>query len=124
MADQPLVLVIEDEYLLQADLVQALNDAGFATEAASSGASALALFSRSDKSFQAIVTDVNLGEGANGWEVVRLIREKNPEMPVVYVTASTAEEWASHGVPNSILVHKPFAPAQLIAAVSGLINVG
>jgi hypothetical protein len=31
---------------------------------------------------------------------------------------------ASHGVPNSILLTKPFAPAQLITALSNLLNTG
>jgi two-component system cell cycle response regulator CpdR len=33
-----------------------------------------------------------------------------------------AEEWASKGVPNSIMLAKPFAPAQLVTAVSNLLN--
>jgi hypothetical protein len=32
------------------------------------------------------------------------------------------EDWASKGVPNSIMLSKPFAPAQLITAVSQLLN--
>jgi hypothetical protein len=34
------------------------------------------------------------------------------------------DQWASNGVPNSIMLEKPFAPAQLITAVSQLLNVG
>ncbi|WP_346658485.1 hypothetical protein [Bradyrhizobium sp. 179] len=40
------------------------------------------------------------------------------------MTGSHAEAWKSQGVPNSILIEKPFAPAQLVAAVSQLLNVG
>jgi hypothetical protein len=35
-----------------------------------------------------------------------------------------ADDWAVHGVPNSIMLAKPFAPAQLITAVSQLLNTG
>jgi hypothetical protein len=42
---------------------------------------------------------------------------------VIYVTASSAEEWASYGVPNSILIPKPFARAQLISAIASLLNI-
>ncbi len=45
----PLVLVVEDEYFLKADLEQILNDAGFATETVSSGEEALALFEADQK---------------------------------------------------------------------------
>jgi hypothetical protein len=44
-------------------------------------------------------------------------------MPVVYMTGAGGREWAAHGVPNSTLVHKPFAPAQIITAISALLNV-
>jgi hypothetical protein len=35
-----------------------------------------------------------------------------------------AEDWSSKGVPNSIMLTKPFAPAQLVTAVSQLLNTG
>jgi hypothetical protein len=42
--------------------------------------------------------------------------------PVVYMTGASADQWTSQGVPNSILLQKPFAPAQLMTAVSQLLN--
>ena len=44
--------------------------------------------------------------------------------PIVYMTGAAAEQWPSHGVPNSILLGKPFAPAQLVTAISQLLNAG
>jgi two-component system, cell cycle response regulator CpdR len=38
------------------------------------------------------------------------------------MTGAAAEEWGSHGVPNSVLLQKPFAPAQLVTTVSNLLN--
>jgi len=58
----------------------------------------------------------------NGWEVAKAAREIDPAFPVVYLTGAVAGDWPSHGVPNSILLEKPFAPAQLITAVSQLLN--
>jgi hypothetical protein len=40
------------------------------------------------------------------------------------MTGTAAEDWARFGVPNSILLAKPFAPAQLVTAVSQLLNAG
>jgi DNA-binding response OmpR family regulator len=56
------------------------------------------------------------GEGA------RQVREREPHLPVIYMTGAAAVEWASRGVPGSIILSKPFAPAQLVTAVSQLIN--
>ena len=123
MSELPLVLIIEDEYWLQADVEQALTDAGFASEAVFSGEEALTRFAAGDKNYKALVTDVGLRGGLNGWEVARRIREKDHSFPVVYVTAYD-RDWASQGVPNSIFIPKPFARAQLVTAVSNLLNIG
>ena len=53
-----------------------------------------------------------------------MIPGEQTRFPVVYMTGAAADEWASQGVPNSILLQKPFAPAQLVTAVSQLLNTG
>jgi hypothetical protein len=53
-----------------------------------------------------------------------LVRHIDPAFPIVYITGAAADDWASEGVPNSILLKKPFAPAQLVTAVSNLLNAG
>ena len=124
MTELPLILVIEDEYLAMRDVEAALADGGFATEAVFSGEEALTLFTGGVRNYSALVTDVRLGGNLSGWDVAKRIREKEPAFPIVYLTAEAADQWASHGVPNSILITKPFAPAQLVTAVSNLLNIG
>jgi len=68
------------------------------------------------------VTDVNLLGRIDGWEVARAARKADPSFPVVYMTGIGADQWAVNGVPNSILLTKPFAPAQLVTALSQLLN--
>jgi DNA-binding response OmpR family regulator len=58
----------------------------------------------------------------SGWEVAAQIREVDPGFPVIYMSGVHADEWPSKGVPNSIMLAKPFAPAQLVIAVSNLLN--
>ena len=71
------------------------------------------------------MTDINLGgDKLSGWEVARHAREINPDFPVIYMSGDSAEEWASQGVPRSIMLAKPFAPAQLVTAVAQLLNAG
>jgi len=118
----PVILVIEDEYALQGIVEDALSEGGFATDILSSGEEALTLFKGGLKNYKALVTDINLKGRLNGWDVARRIREIEPACPVVYTTGAAGDEWASQGVPNSILLEKPFAPAQLVTAVSQLIN--
>jgi DNA-binding response OmpR family regulator len=76
-----------------------------------------------DVSYRALVTDVNLSPGKlTGWDVAKRARELHAEMPVVYMTGAGSHDWPSRGVPNSVLVPKPFAPAQIVTAVSQLLN--
>ena len=60
----------------------------------------------------------------DGWEVAKKAREKEPTLPVIYMSGAHAQSWASKGVPNSIMLTTPFAPAQLVPAVSQLLNIG
>lgn len=124
VSESHLILVVEDEWYLKADLEQALNDAGFATETASSGEEALELFLRDTKRYNALITDVRLQGALYGWDVARQFREKEPALPVIYVTGSNFEEWASQAVPDSVLISKPFGRVQLIRAIANLLNIG
>jgi DNA-binding response OmpR family regulator len=124
VSDVPLILVVEDEYPLQAILEDALAEAGFGTDILSSAEEALTVFMGGTKKYKALVTDVHLKGRLSGWDVARRMREADPTFPVIYMTGVAADQWASQGVPGSILLEKPFAPAQLITAISQLLYVG
>jgi hypothetical protein len=38
------------------------------------------------------------------------------------MTGRGADEWTAQGVPNSMLITKPFAPDQIVSATSQLLN--
>jgi two-component system, cell cycle response regulator CpdR len=116
------ILLVEDEGLLLLDFEHALAGAGFAVIAVTSGRRALGLLSDPAASVQGIITDIRFGEPPDGWEVARVAREIDPEMPIVYVSGDSAPDWASKGVPNSLMLGKPFAMAQLVTAISQLLN--
>ena len=123
MQELPIILVVEDDHLIQIIVEDALEDGGFEIVIASSGEEALGLLDSADVKHRALVTDINLGrDKLDGWEVARRAREIDPAFPVVYMSGDSAADWASKGVPNSIMLSKPFAPAQLVTAVSQLLN--
>jgi CheY-like chemotaxis protein len=119
-----LVLIAEDEDAIRILLKSSFEDGGFTVALASSGEEAIAAFEAKGDAVRALVTDINLGSKSSGWDVARHAREMNPDLPVVYVTGAEGHDWASRGVPNSVLIAKPFAPAQVLTAVSQLLNVG
>jgi len=125
----PVVLVVEDDDLIQQIIEVALAEGGFEPAMAASGEEAVTLLNggavkNSAVQYRALVTDVNLKGKLDGWHVAKKAREIDPAFPIVYVTGAAADDWASEGVPNSILLNKPFAPAQLVTAVSQLLNGG
>ena len=118
----PIVLVIEDDDSIQTVVEDALSDAGFEPAIAPSGEEAVTLLKGMKNTYRALVTDITLRGKIDGWEVAHQARQIDPEFPIVYMTGAAADQWASNGVPNSILLTKPFAPAQLVTAVSQLLN--
>jgi DNA-binding response OmpR family regulator len=59
---------------------------------------------------------------SDGWEVGRAARRIDPDFPVIYMSGVAADQWTIQGVPDSIMLQKPFAPAQLVTALSNLLN--
>src|ERR1700676_2591569 len=117
MADmKPRVLLVDDDALIQGTMTVALADAGFEIVAASNGTQALAELDADATRFKAVITDINLGTGPDGWDVGRHARELVSDMPIVYISGDSCSEWSSQGVPDSVMITKPFAPAQLVTA--------
>jgi DNA-binding response OmpR family regulator len=118
----PTLLVVEDDALILDVIRIELNDAGFEIVVARNGAEALSELDADATRFKAVISDIRLGEGPNGWDVGRHARELVSDMPVVYISGDSGHEWSARGVPDSVLIAKPFAPAQLITAVSTLVT--
>ena len=117
-----LLLLAEDEALIRMNLQDELADAGFELVVAANGAQAMAELETDAARFRGVLTDIKLGRGPDGWEIARHARELVPQIPVVYMSGDSAHEWDAQGVPNSIMVAKPFVGAQIITAISTLLN--
>lgn len=122
MSARVTLLVVDDEPLLRLAMQDALADGGYEVRAAANGADALAALDDPATVYSGLVTDIRLGGGINGWDVARRARERNPAICVVYVTGHGAAEWPVEGVPKSVVLQKPVAEAQLVTAVSTLLN--
>jgi DNA-binding response OmpR family regulator len=116
------ILVVEDDHSIQGIVEDALIDGGFEPAIAPSGEEAVTLLKGDKSKYRALVTDINLLGRLDGWQVAKQAREINPDFPIVYITGANGDQWASQGVPNSALLMKPFAAAQLVTAVSQLLN--
>ncbi|MBR0697169.1 response regulator [Bradyrhizobium lablabi] len=122
MQDLPIILVIEDDRDLQSMVEDALRDGGYEPAIAGSGEEALTLLKAFQTKYSALVVDIRLLGRLDGWRVARGAREVDPSFPVVYITGGGGNEWPTRGVPNSVLLQKPFSPDQLVEAVSEVLK--
>ncbi|MGX7953121.1 response regulator [Tsuneonella sp. HG249] len=119
MDDIPPILVVDDEMLVRLALVEALDEGGYSVVEAADGDSAIEEIEKAE-TLRGLVTDVRM-PGASGWDIAHKAREKFPSLAVVYVTGDSADQWAANGVPLSVVLQKPFAHAELVAALSNLL---
>jgi len=117
-----LVLLVEDEALLLLALQDALQEAGYQVLACGSGTEAMRKLDAETNNFTGLICDIRLGAGPDGWAVARHARELLPGLPVVYMTGDSAADWTVQGVPESVLISKPFVTTQIIVAITQLIN--
>jgi DNA-binding response OmpR family regulator len=119
---QDVIVIMVVDQVIQGLVEESLTEAGFEPAIAASGEEAVTLLKGNRSHYRALVTDINLLGTMDGWKVAKQAREIDPTLPIVYMTGTAADEWASQGVPNSVLLTKPFAPAQLVTAVAQLLN--
>jgi DNA-binding response OmpR family regulator len=120
----PHILIVEDEQLIREVLEAVLQDCGFAATSVGTADQAIATLEVFGAKCSVLITDINLGlPSLTGWDVARRGRELNSALPVVYITGADAADRAAKGVSGSILLAKPFAPIDLVAAVQVLLAV-
>jgi CheY-like chemotaxis protein len=118
----PTVLVIEDDVQLQMAIEAALEYEGLQLAIAASGEEAITLMQCDGSEYGALVTDIRLLGRIDGWHTARAARRINPTIPVVYITGEAAIGWETQGVPNSVLLKKPFLLADLATLVLQLLK--
>ena len=119
---EPVILLVEDEPLVLLVAQDALEAGGYKVVPAQLASEALNVLDSRIGELSGLVTDIRLPGGSDGWEIARRARELKPDLPVVYVTADSAVDWPVKGVPNSVVVQKPYAGAQLLTAISTLMT--
>ena len=119
---EPVVLLVEDEPLILLVAQDALEAGGYTVLPVQLAPQALGLLDSRIGELSGLITDIRLPGGLDGWEIARHARELKADLPVVYTTADSAADWPAKGVPNSVVVQKPYAGAQLLTVLSTLIT--
>ena len=115
------ILIVEDEIDLAKAVRQALEEEGFAVDAAHDGESGL--FNAKSWDYDAILLDLMLPR-MDGWEVLRRLRAEGKKTPVLVLTARDAVVDKVKGLNTGAddYLTKPFELSELLARVRALIR--
>ena len=120
MTPRKKILVVEDHLPLRTALEIALPDHGFAVLSAGDGDTALRL--AQDGRPDLVLLDIML-PGRNGFEVCQELRRRNCGVPIIVLTAKTADEdeLLSFQLGADDFVRKPFRMEALVARIKALL---
>lgn len=115
------LLIAEDEKNLNKILAQHLKDSGYTVDACFDGEEALDYLSMTD--YDAVILDIMMPK-VDGLEVLREIRKKNIDIPVLFLTArdSVADRVAGLDLGADDYLTKPFAFEELLARIRVLVR--
>jgi DNA-binding response OmpR family regulator len=110
------LLVVEDDPEMRDLLRKVLEKEGYAVSVASGTLEAVASLSQAP--FDLVVTDLVMPDNG-GLEILRVIRERNPALPVIIITAFG--DWGSYSraleMGAAAFISKPLRMAELTAAI-------
>jgi len=120
-ADQPHILVVDDDDRLRDLLTRYLGENGFNVSAASDAANARA--SLSGLQFDLIVLDV-LMPGEKGVDLARSLREAGSKVPILLLTALSETEDRIAGLEAGVddYLAKPFEPRELVLRIEAILR--
>ena len=115
------ILLVEDEENLAIGLQYNLTEEGYIVELAKDGREALKLFET--KMVDLIVLDIMIPY-IDGFEIARRVRKKDPQMPILMLTARTTREDKVKGLELGAddYITKPFHLKELLLRVKGMLK--
>jgi len=113
------VLMVEDEVLISHLVADWLDERGFAVHEVTNAEAALRYIDDGG-AVDVLFTDVNLPGDMNGAELAVKVRERRPELPIVYASGRYSCSGLGGLVPRSIFVPKPYDPADICTLLERL----
>jgi len=123
IAGERTVLVVEDDNSVRSLVRRVLETSGFTVISASSGVEALALCDRQQHKIDLLLTDVIMPQ-MSGRDLAGHIRERYPDMQVLFMSGYTSNAIANNGVlePGMNFIGKPFTAADLSEKIQEILG--
>jgi len=112
----PPLLVVDDEKNMRLSLQTVLEGESYEVRLADSAEAGLKMIQQ--EPFFMVITDARLG-GMSGYEFLKTVAEKRPELPVIMITAYATPKLAVEAIKSGATDYlaKPFEPDELLHAV-------
>jgi CheY-like chemotaxis protein len=116
---RPVVLIVEDEFLLRMNAAEMVGDAGFNVVEAGNADDAIAILEgRPD--IRIVFTDIQMPGSMDGLKLARFVRGRWP--PIKIVATSGFVSLGKGDLPEgSRFLPKPYRPEQIVAALREMI---
>ncbi len=118
--DKGLILIVDDEEMVRLALEMVLNSEGYRTACASDGQEAIEMLAR--QAYDLVITDVKMPR-ANGLEVLKAAKIKNPATKVILITGFAAEDPSTaYSMGADEFIYKVFKREDIVRAVGRLLK--
>jgi DNA-binding response OmpR family regulator len=113
------VLLVEDEVLIGHLVADWLGEHGFAVHEVADADAALRYIDDGGAA-DVMFTDINLPGSMNGTELAVKVRERRPELPIIFTSGRYSHLGCDRLVPRSVFVTKPYDPDDICALLRRL----
>jgi acyl-homoserine lactone synthase len=117
MANNDVVLFVEDEPLVRESMIPELEDAGFEVVTAENGDEASCILRQMGR-IDFLLTDIRMPGRINGWDLAAMARDRHPKMPVIYMSAFAPQQ--DSGIEGSLFIAKPYRIRAVLNAIEEL----
>ena len=114
----PVVLIVEDEFLLRMDSAEAIENAGFEVIQASNADEAIAILT-GQPDIHVVFTGIQMPGSMDGLKLAAFVRNRWP--PIKIVATSGLVRVADDDLPaGSVFLPKPYRDTEVVAALRAL----
>lgn len=118
VAERPVVLVVEDDFLLRMDAVDIVRDAGFDVVEAGNADEAIAIL-EARPNIHVVFTDIQMPGSMDGLKLAQFVKDRWP--PIKIVTTSGRVRVSEDDLPEGgRFLSKPYRPAEIIRTLREL----
>jgi CheY-like chemotaxis protein len=111
----PVILIVEDEFLLRMDSAEMIENAGFEVIQAGNADEAIAVL-QARPAIHVVFTDIQMPGSMDGLKLARFVRDRWPPIKII-ATSGLVKVGAEDLPAGTVFLPKPYRGAQVVATL-------